>query len=348
MELSELVKRHLEGKNDAEITLNKTADQILYEDESRLLVSDHRIEFHNLLGINCWVLNDEGILSVSMESLNPGVHRKSRFEIAEKEQTFYHSHGYTELAYIASGELRLNVGGREETFREGEICLIHKECRHAETLRRRELVVIYIMISDVFFDRVVTHHRDEHPADLNSILRNILHRKEEGYNYIRFMPGKGSLSIPGILGIILNEMWNQQAGSEEIIRGYVQRILFLLPSEYQISLSRNDQSRLRPLLFREVSAYIGDHYRKISIKKLTEVFHYNEDFFNQLLKQYAGKTYSKYVQNVRLEKAADLLVTSDMPVESIAHSVGYANLGFFYKIFRERYGITPHQYRKRS
>lgn len=102
------------------------------------------------------------------------------------------------------------------------------------------------------------------------------------------------------------------------------------------------------LIFEEVSAYITRHYADVTIQSLTDTFHFQEDYFNRLIKSKTGLTYSAYVQQIRLEHAERLLLTSDKTVEEIAEIVGYHNKGYFYKIFQQKYGTTPSKYRQKT
>ena len=102
------------------------------------------------------------------------------------------------------------------------------------------------------------------------------------------------------------------------------------------------------IIFEEVSEYIQQHYADITIQQLVDTFHFQEDYFNRLIKAKTGMTYSAYVQKIRLEKAEHLLISSGKSVEEIADIVGYHNKGYFYKIFQERYGMTPAKYRKKG
>lgn len=54
------------------------------------------------------------------------------------------------------------------------------------------------------------------------------------------------------------------------------------------------------------------------------------------------------IRDMRLTKAAKLLVTTKMSMEEVAYSVGYGNKGTFYKLFAERYGCTPKQYKEKQ
>ena len=57
-------------------------------------------------------------------------------------------------------------------------------------------------------------------------------------------------------------------------------------------------------------------------------------------------TYSEYLQNIRLKKAKTMLLETNLSVSEIAEQVGYHNKGYFYKIFTEKFGMTPAKYRE--
>ena len=72
------------------------------------------------------------------------------------------------------------------------------------------------------------------------------------------------------------------------------------------------------------------------------------NYLSALLKRKTGKTYLQLVQDQKLGYAADLLATGGVSVEEAAHAVGYENMSFFYRKFREAYGCAPAEYRRRG
>ena len=58
-----------------------------------------------------------------------------------------------------------------------------------------------------------------------------------------------------------------------------------------------------------------------------------------------ARPYTQLVQEKRLAQAAFLLRNTDRNVDDIANAVGYENLGYFHRIFREGYGCSPREYR---
>lgn len=147
--------------------------------------------------------------------------------------------------------------------------------------------------------------------------------------------------------MLLTELRDRIVGSRYICKGLLMRIFHILGTKYEFSLSKEQRKTMNWLLFEEVSEYIRQNFTTITIQELSDTFHFQEDYFNRLIKNKTGMTYSAYVQKFRLEKAEQLLRVTSMTIEDITEAVGYHNKGYFYKIFQERFGMTPSQYRKR-
>ena len=136
-----------------------------------------------------------------------------------------------------------------------------------------------------------------------------------------------------------------RTGYVHIVTGLLERLNDVLFSQYQISMSKKEQSQVRKLLFDDVVDYIEANYATVSLDDLCDQFSYNTYYFNRLIKENTGLTYSEYLCKVRLDKAAYYLKTTDDPIENIALRVGYTNQGFFYQKFQERFGVSPKKYR---
>jgi AraC-like DNA-binding protein len=67
---------------------------------------------------------------------------------------------------------------------------------------------------------------------------------------------------------------------------------------------------------------------------------------SRLFRQHHGMSFNTYLQKLRMEKAAELLVTTGMSVTMIAHRVGYRDVSRFGQHFRRRHGMAPRDWRK--
>ncbi|WP_164817304.1 response regulator transcription factor [Paenibacillus lautus] len=97
-----------------------------------------------------------------------------------------------------------------------------------------------------------------------------------------------------------------------------------------------------------VRNYIGGHIGDgLSLEELGSVVHLHPVYLSKLYKQETGENLSSYILRTRLEKSAHLLEVSNLHVMDIARMVGYRKPQYFIKLFKELYGITPYQYRRK-
>jgi AraC-like DNA-binding protein len=94
----------------------------------------------------------------------------------------------------------------------------------------------------------------------------------------------------------------------------------------------------------QVLQFMAAQYKNpdISLEFAVETLGINRTKINELLKDELGMTFSAYLNKLRLSEAARLLSRrDDTNVEEIAHSVGYSDVSYFRKLFKNEYGCTP-------
>ncbi len=95
--------------------------------------------------------------------------------------------------------------------------------------------------------------------------------------------------------------------------------------------------------------YINEHYcDDLSIAMLSEQFNLSSNHITNLLKQELGIRYNDYITQLRLEHAKELLITTNLSVKNITSACGYYSQSHFTKLFVEKEGCTPIEYRKRN
>lgn len=98
---------------------------------------------------------------------------------------------------------------------------------------------------------------------------------------------------------------------------------------------------------RQVVRYLEQNYADpLSLSELAGQYRFSAGYFSSLIKKKAGKSYSELLISIRLEKAEELLRTTNRSIEEIAQEVGYDDYFYFCKLYKKVKGITAAAFRK--
>jgi AraC-like DNA-binding protein len=298
--------------------------------------------FDDLALVVCQVTSETGRLSLIFSCLTNPTGGPAWLDYRDGTLTEFHKHNFMELAYVAEGELHQDISGNHEVFRQGEICIMGKNTLHAEYLYTKPSIVMFLGISNSFFDK--TFHMSTGNSKTAQSVRTVIMEAQNNFRFIRFVPKTQDTQSTSLLAQILTEITQPGAGSVYLTIGYVDRLLNILPEEYESSIEK-ESALPKDKLFNDIQRYLDQNYEDISLSRLAEVFNHNADYLNRFIKKCTGMSYSHFLQHIRLEKALALLNNTDYTVEEIARQVGYENLSYFYRIFHKKYGKNPSEIR---
>jgi two-component system response regulator YesN len=100
-------------------------------------------------------------------------------------------------------------------------------------------------------------------------------------------------------------------------------------------------------LIYQLKAFIDENYvEDISLDVLSQKTGLSASYISTLFGEVMGVSFSEYLTSHRLKEATDLLKGSNASVKNISSMVGYRNVQYFCTKFKDKYGVTPIQYRK--
>ncbi len=163
---------------------------------------------------------------------------------------------------------------------------------------------------------------------------------------IRFSREQESDTLNQMISEWVCHLMTEDPHQYQTSKAWLGRVLKALSIHYMSEESSCSTRKINDLVFHDIDQYMQKHYEHITIADLSERFHYNQDYFNRIIKEYTQLTYKGYLQKIRLEKAAELLTTTELSAQAISKEVGYESKGHFYKLFAEKFGMTPQEYRE--
>lgn len=94
--------------------------------------------------------------------------------------------------------------------------------------------------------------------------------------------------------------------------------------------------------------YVGEHYNEpITLNSVADRFYMNESYFCKVFKEEMGVSFTRYLINLRIQKATELMADPTVKIYELAAMVGYEDVQYFTKIFKSVQGVTPVQYREK-
>lgn len=134
----------------------------------------------------------------------------------------------------------------------------------------------------------------------------------------------------------------QESGFQQVLAGIVDRLLSLAyfydrNSQFQESDAANKISQAKVI--------IHDNYMTITPEELASRLCLSYSSFRKTFKEYTGFSPAKFINEVRMSKAKELLTNTSMSIKEIAYNIGYNNHDYFFTAFRHTTGQTPAEYR---
>ena len=120
-------------------------------------------------------------------------------------------------------------------------------------------------------------------------------------------------------------------------------------AEHALLTSNEPVRNPRVELLKTVISYIRQNYQQpLSLGELAALAAMNEQYFCRFFKKALGKTPVSYINSFRIQHAATLLCTTELPVTEICLESGFNNLGHFMKEFKKATRFTPLQFRRQN
>lgn len=111
----------------------------------------------------------------------------------------------------------------------------------------------------------------------------------------------------------------------------------------------NNENEQQIQNLKKVLRYIRENYASpIRLEELAGLVNLNPQYFCRYFKENIGKTATEYINEIRIEKAAEALAETGDKIITIAENTGFENMGYFIRRFKAEKGVTPSEYRRRS
>lgn len=255
------------------------------------------------------------------------------------------------ISYVASGKAVLHIGEKDIHLKQGDIFIPNQYTLFSRDALGENDIIVNFVFKPQFLSEACSAL--EMHTSLSEFLQDTL-RKDISWNRYLHFTNMEDVAVHDLAEAITSLAF-PYLNDENIMNGSCResRLLATMTMSFLVCLSRNLDSLAEdsPTDFDEVIRqsvidYITEDYKTASLKELAEITNQSESSLSRQIKRLFGFSFKDLLLENRFSRAVTLLQQTNLPVSDVADAVGYENTSFFYRRFRQRYGISPKDYRK--
>ena len=250
-----------------------------------------------------------------------------------------HWHDEYEYIYATKGIVTVYVNTEQMELNVGDSIFINSECLHgvksvtSEDSTLRSLVILPKLISgsadSIFFQRIVV------PLELGNAPSYILLNNDS----------KWQKDIADSMLTAWNSITTESYDFENEARYHISKAMRIIVDH----ISETNCRKSNDILLNRIKlsiAYIENHFHEdICNQDLLQLLDCSESVLLRSFKQVVGISPMQFLMNHRIQKAAEMLLTTKLKSCDIAVSCGFHDFSYFTKIFKRNIGMTPIEYR---
>lgn len=253
----------------------------------------------------------------------------------------WHWHEEFECIVAISGVIPVDVKGARVLLQPGQGCFLNSGVLHSVARTEGNPAVLR---SVVFHPRLAGESAES--VFWQDLIQPLL--QDRDFRWLKLEP-----QIPwqkAVMDQIL-EAWHAVVFEEEDHQNLARYRLcaalrLLVRNRPSQPLSRQD--RLSAQRLKQMLRFIQLHYaEELTVERIAATVSVSGSVCLRCFRQILGMSPMQYVIQLRVERAAELLLTTDRKINAIALDCGFSDMSYFTRTFRERKGCTPRQYRGR-
>lgn len=275
----------------------------------------------------------------------PLVKKLKDFDISKHSGEMYlHKHTYIEVDYIYKGSCTYYIENENRVFqlKEKELCIVNQNIAHGIEKNCEEDIIIKCMIPFEYIN--LEQYNEVGEASLKKFFEHALREDLTKASYLLY-DIQESEYIDELIYHMFCEYLEKGVGWRQVVKNNLSSLFIYLmqAKENQRCIVKDIEEE--NLNITKVLDCIRRNYQYITLKDLAKDLHFHENYLSRMIKQKNQKSFRDLLSQIRLQEAEKLLLNTNLSVTEIAAKVGYHKPNFFYKLFKEHYGVTPIEFR---
>lgn len=270
---------------------------------------------------------------------------KMYMSIAHVRQNSHKNHKHTELeiSHIIKGSGVYKTTSGDLDIKSGDIFLFSTNEQHCITnIYDENMYILNIQVQPSFILNLGGDY-------LKSSYMNIFFNRNENFKNRLDRNNKAINKVKELFDSIKSEFENEDADYESAVKLKLVELLICINRNFKIANESNDAATYSEHVeaISKALNYMDKNFdRQVTLDELAQIAFLSKSYFCTVFKKINGLTPWQYINIKRVNKAVELLKTTENSVLDIANECGYNSTASFNKIFRSVTGQTPKYFRK--
>lgn len=249
----------------------------------------------------------------------------------------HHWHTYVEFLYIIEGQMLLNIENRELIGKKDDFFVINPQDIHCSQPYGNQHCLYFV----IQFEPSIIN------PDFQSIfeIKYLLPFFESQALHDNHLHLEGNSELKAILDGIIKEYEQKNTAYELVIKGNIYQIFAWLIRKNLVPVHQEKFSGI--LHLKELLTYIQvNYFSDISLKFAADMTGMSYSYFSKYFKKVMGKSFTGYINYIRLKEAEKLLLTTDKNISEIAYEVGFGSANYFIRLFQKEFDMSPLKFKR--
>ena len=241
-------------------------------------------------------------------------------------QNMIHWHKECELIYIKKGSAEISVNHNCFKAKSGDLIVCKGGDMHRINSIEKGTVCDIIIFDDEFLRPIINNNSFAHPH----IDAKQLYEK--------------NINASDLFSAVGKELRQNDAYTYEAIKSYITTFIIKCIRNLKLQVeAQNNKNHKKKFVdnYQKLLQYIDDNYASVDFKTSAKLMNFTPQYFSKIFKEISGLTFTEYLNNVKIEKAINLIQTTDLTIASIAEKCGFMNIRSFNRTFKKITGKTP-------
>ncbi|MFP4697291.1 MAG: AraC family transcriptional regulator [Eubacteriales bacterium] len=259
-----------------------------------------------------------------------------RFFFISLKHRLYHWHNDIEILLVVDGSVILKTWNKKYRLSKNDIFILNSNEVHSLFRTNEDNIILVIQFNPKFCNTYFPqlqriYFKNQHIkkdrilcwSELRKYMVKIVkesHRKEKCYK----------LKLMSTLNLMICNL--------------IEKLDYEEKDENELSTQQKNIERLNNIIL-----YIKENYmKKIYLKDIAEEVNLDMYYLSHFIKEHLGISFQEYLNKVRLEKAVELLMTTDLNNLDICLESGFSDYRYLNKMFLKEFGCTPSEYKEKN